>query len=106
MKAANSSGVLENPSNPTFLNFAWTSGLSMMLRRDSCAASPSSVANDPQLTRPDRFPQCSGLRQHRGVLSSGAQERGQQRLVWRFRTIQVCPKDSLAILRQLESVVD
>lgn len=33
MKAANSSGVLENPSKPTFLNFAWTSGLSMMLRR-------------------------------------------------------------------------
>jgi hypothetical protein len=32
MKAPSSSGVLENPSKPTFLNFAWTSGLSMTLR--------------------------------------------------------------------------
>ena len=29
MKSPSSSGVLENPSKPTFLNFAWASGLSM-----------------------------------------------------------------------------
>jgi len=34
MKAANSSGVLENPSNPTFLNLAWTSELSMISHSD------------------------------------------------------------------------
>jgi len=32
MKAPNSSGVLENPSKPTVLNFAWTSGLSITSR--------------------------------------------------------------------------
>src|SRR5215831_5830353 len=32
MNAASSSGELENPSKPTFLNLAWTSGLSMTSR--------------------------------------------------------------------------
>ena len=65
-----------------------------------------SGANEPEADMSlVEISQCGGLLAHRGVLSFGGSA-GVLAASRRFRTIQACPKDLRAPLREVECAVD
>src|SRR5262249_3672475 len=83
MKAPNSSGVLENPSKPTFLNLAWTSGLSMISRNAVLSFCTTAAGVPAGATRPA---QASRLKPFYSGLVHGRQIRIERAAVYaRYR---------------------